>query len=159
MKFADLRVSAAIAALAMFAAPALAQSVSATGQAQATTPAGQTSLDAMLRAKGEEYHRAPDSEQNPAEVQETQALNAEIATENQAAAELEAAQEAGYERALAGAQADAAEIAAMNAKYEAELAAANAAKAEYDRAYATWEGLIRACEASGRTDCRANAPQ
>lgn len=154
-------MTTAFAALALLAAPALSQSVSAatTAQTQATTPAGQASLDAMLRAKGEEYHRAPDSEQNPAEVQATQSLNAEVAAGNQAAADLEAAQEAGYERAVAGNQADAAEIEAMNAKYEADLAAANAARAEYDRAYATWEGLIRACEASGRTDCRVNAPQ
>lgn len=148
---------AASAALVLAAAPALAQTAPAPPVAQ--TSATQTTLDAMLRAKGEEYHRAPDAEQNPAEVQETQALNAEVAAENQAAAELEAAQEAGYARALAGNQADVAETQALNARYEAELAAANAAKAEYDRAYAVWEGLVRACEASGRTDCRVNAPR
>lgn len=167
LKLTDLRLTAAVsaAALALTAAPAFAQTAPTPataqvgGQAQTTTPAGQTTLDAMLRAKGEEYHRAPDAEQNPAEIQATQALNAEIAAENRAAAELEAAEEAGYERAVARNETDAAETDALRAQYEADLAASAAAKAEYDRAYALWDGLIRACEASGRTDCRVNDPR
>lgn len=157
LKLTDLRLAAAAsaAALAFAAGPTLAQTSPSQTPPSAQT---QTTLDAMLRAKGEEYHRAPDAEQNPAEVQATQALNAEIAVENRAAAELEADEEAGYARAVARNATDVAETDALRAQYEADLAAATAAKAEYDRAHAVWEGLIRGCEASGRTDCRVNVP-
>lgn len=165
LKLTPLRTTAAVSAvaLALVAAPTFAQTAPtpATAQVggQTTTPAGQTTLDAMLRAKGETYDRAPDAEQDPAEVQATQALNAENAAESQAAAELEAAEEAGYDRAVARNAIDTAETDALRAQYEADLAASTAARAEYDRAYAVWSGLIRACEASGRTDCRVNDPR
>ena len=91
---------------------------------------------ARLQALGETYHRAPDTAQDPDELADT-------------AAQAEA--EARY-------RAEAAAAATLQANYEADQRTAAAARAEYERARATWEAMIRACEASGRRDCRAPAP-
>lgn len=104
---------------------------------------------AMLRAKGEAYSRAPDSEQNPAEVATTARLNTEVAAGNAAAAQAETAAVVDYKT-------EASAAATADAQYDAEMQAIMEARANYDRARTTWEGLIAACEASGRTDCRVN---
>ncbi|WP_339933140.1 cell wall hydrolase [uncultured Brevundimonas sp.] len=133
------------------------------GAAQALTqtppPAPETAAEAArLQARGETYHRAPDSEQDPDELAATADLNAKIAAHNEAVARQEATDTAAHAEAEARYRTEAATAATLQANYEAEQRTATAARAEYDRARATWEAMIRACEASGRRDCRANAP-
>jgi hypothetical protein len=113
-------------------------------------------MQAYLRARGESYSRAPDSEQNPAEVAMTAKLNASIVAGNDAAERDDAEARAAHDAAEARWREDTARLETQRAQWEADKAAADAAAAEYQRARAAWEGLIRACEASGRTDCRSN---
>src|SRR5690606_34782592 len=47
-----------------------------------TQPVERDPVAEMLRARGERYHRAPDSAQDPDEVRRTRALNAEIVAQN-----------------------------------------------------------------------------
>jgi hypothetical protein len=113
-------------------------------------------LAAQLRAKGEAYSRAPDSEQNPAEVAATAQLNAQIVAQNEAAELME------HRGAMAGAEAETtvtAEAAEAARRYEADTAAYEAAQAEYMRARQVWEGLVQACVDSGRRNCTATAPR
>lgn len=148
-----LRTAAAVTAgliLIAGAGPVLAQTTPPTPEAAAQ--------DARLQARGETYYRAPDTEQNPEELAATAKLNAMIAAHNDAAARQEATDTAAYAEAEARYRAEAAAAATLQANYEADQRTATAARAEYDRARATWEAMIRACEASGRRDCRANAP-
>jgi len=148
-----LRTAAAVTAgliLITGAARALAQ----TGP----TPPESTTEAARLLALGETYHRAPDTAQDPEELAATAKLNAMIAAHNEAAERQEANDTAAYAEAEARYRAEAAAAATLQANYEADQRTAAAARAEYDRARATWEAMIRACEASGRRDCRANAP-
>jgi hypothetical protein len=146
-----LRTAAAVTAgLILIAAPALAQTPPAASESTAEA--------ARLQALGETYHRAPDTAQDPAEQAATAKLNAMIAARNEAAERQEATDTAAYAEAQARYRAEAAAAATLQANYEANQRTAAAARAEYERARATWEAMIRACEASGRRDCRANAP-
>ncbi|WP_417231306.1 cell wall hydrolase [Brevundimonas sp.] len=126
--------------------------------AQTPPPPESAAEAARLQALGETYHRAPDTAQDPDEVATTAALNARIAAHNEAAARQEAVDTAEYAEAEARYRAEAAAAATLQANYDAEQRTAAAARAEYERARATWEAMIRACEAGGRRDCRANAP-
>ena len=132
-----LRTAAVMATgliLVAAAAPTLAQ----------TPPQPESAAElARLQALGETYHRAPDTAQDPDELAATAKLNAMTAAHAEA--------EARY-------RAEAAAAATLQANYEADQRTAAAARAEYERARATWEAMIRACEASGRRDCRAPAP-
>lgn len=112
-------------------------------------------LEAQLRAKGEAYSRAPDSEQDPVEVATTAQLNTQIAAQNDAAELME------QRGAMASAAVEAevsAEAEAANQRYLADKAANDAAQAEYEAARATWEVLVRACVESGRTNCESAPP-
>jgi len=133
---------------------AAAAVVLAGGPVLAQTPPGS---DADLRQRGETYHRAPDSEQIPAEVAATARLNAEVAARNAAAASLEAEALAEYERANARWREDSAGLEAREAKWEADRAAAEAAQAEYERQRAAWEAEMAACVRAGRV-CLTPAP-
>jgi hypothetical protein len=137
------RLTLTAVAMIALAAPVLAQ-----------TPPGS---DAALRQRGEAYHRAPDSEQVPAEVAATARLNAGIASNNAAAASVEAEALAEYERANARWQADTAGLEAREAQWEADKAAAEAAQARYERERAAWEAEMAACERAGRV-CMTPAP-
>src|SRR5690606_13665798 len=88
------------AAVAMAAAPALAQ----------TAPSPDPGSEAWLRMRGEMYSRAPDSEQDPAEVAATARLNAGIAARNAAAAEAETEAAAAFEARNAEWRAEAARL-------------------------------------------------
>lgn len=141
----------AVALTAAFATAVGAQTAP-TQTAPTQDPPG---LEAQLRAKGEAYSRAPDSEQNPAEVSATAQLNTQVAAQNEAAELME------RRSAEAGAEAETAvtaEAAEASRRYEADTAAYEAAQAEYMRARETWEGLIQACVASGRRDCTPPPP-
>ncbi|MCS6627510.1 hypothetical protein N0B44_31860 [Roseibacterium beibuensis] len=135
----------AAAALTLAAAPVLAQ----------TAPPQQVSgvqpgSEEWLRLRGEMYNRAPDSEQDPAEVAATARLNAEIAARNAAAAEAETGAMAAFEDRNAAWRAETARLETERAQWEANVAAANAAQAQWERERAAWEAEMDACRRSGR---------
>ena len=103
-----------------------------------------------LRLRGEMYSRAPDSEQDPAEVAATARLNAEIAARNAAAAEAETDASASFEERNAQWRAETARLETERAHWEANVAAANAARAQWERDNAAWEAEMEACRRSGR---------
>lgn len=133
----------AAAALTMAAAPVLAQN--------APAPANpEPGSEAWLRMRGEMYSRAPDSEQNPAEVAATARLNAEIAARNASAEEAEAEAAASFEQSNARWREETARVETERAQWEANAAAAKAAQAQYERDRAAWEAQIEACRRAGR---------
>lgn len=166
-----VRLSVLAAVLIVAAAPVFTPTV----WAQTTAPvAGQTApkaadpyaptdpveLEAWLRARGEAYHRAPDSQQTPEELARTAALNAEIAARNdQAEAREQAdiaayeASKAEYEAAARAYEAEASAAATARANYEADLRAAEAARAQYERDQAEWRRRVAACESGVRSAC------
>ena len=119
-------------------------------------------MQAYLQARGETYSRAPDAQQDPAEVATTAKLNATVVAHNDDAERSEQESQAAHDAAVADIDArtrdEDARYATARAEYEANVRAAEAARADYDRAMATWEGMIRACESSGRRDCRTATP-
>jgi len=129
---------AGLAALSALAAPALA--------AMPQDPGSQE----WLRMRGETYHRAPDSEQDPAEVAETVRLNAEVAAGNAAASKAEMDAQAAWEASNAQWRAEVAAAETARAQWEAAAAAAEAAQARYERERAAWEAEMARCRASGR---------
>lgn len=133
----------AAAALTLAAAPVLAQTAPAPTNAEPGS-------EAWLRMRGEMYSRAPDSEQDPAEVAATARLNAEIAARNSAAAEAEAGATAAFEQRNAEWRAETARLETERAQWEANAAAANAAQAQWERDRAAWEAEVEACRRSGR---------
>lgn len=138
-------LTAALLALGLAVVPALAQDKPAPGA---------PGSDERLRQRGEAYHSAPESAQEPAEVQATARLNAEIAALNAEAGALEGEEQAEYARAQANYQKDVADADAAQRRWEADKAAADAAHAEWVRSREVWENMVRACERSGRRDCR-----
>lgn len=145
-----IRLTLTAAVLALAAAPALAQSAPAPAPAEAGS-------QEWLRQRGETYRRAPDSEQNPAEVAATARLNAEIAARNAAAAEAETGAMSAFEEQNARWRAETARLEAERAQWEANVAAANAARAQWERDKAAWEARMEACRRSGRV-CVTSAP-
>lgn len=158
------RLAVSLAGLALAAAvPALAQVKPSTPPVEpdpyaATDPYAPPppppTVEDMLRARGEAYHRADDSEQTPEELARTQALNAEIAARNDAAAKAEAEALARYDADQARYQEDAARAEAERLNYEANVRAAEAAQAQYERDQAVWEERVRACNAGVRAACQ-----
>lgn len=133
----------AAAALTLAAAPVLAQN--------APAPANpEPGSEAWLRMRGEAYNRAPDAEQDPAEVAATARLNAEIAARNSAADEAEAEATASFEQRNAEWRAETARLETERAQWEANVAAARAAQAQWERDRAAWEAEIEACRRAGR---------
>ncbi len=116
----------------------------------AGTPQVVPGSEEWLRQRGESYHRAPDAEQNPAEVAATVQLNAEVAARNAAAAQTEAEAQAAWESEDAKWRAEAAAAETARAQWEADVAAAEAAQAQYERERAAWEAAVARCRASGR---------
>lgn len=104
-----------------------------------------------LRQRGEAYHSAPESAQDPAEVEATGRLNADIVARNEAAAGLESEEQGEYERAEARYRQDLVEAEEARRRWEAETAAA---EARWRRDRAAWEARVRACEQAGGRNCR-----
>ncbi len=141
-------------ALALSAGASYAQS-----QNQGATPPAPKDPVAEMLAKGERYHRAPDSAQTPQELRETQALNAEIVAQNDLAEN--------EDRANQAAQADAqrrwqtevdqtqADARLAQERHEAELRAAEEAQARYERDMADWRATVAACERGDTARCNA----
>lgn len=144
-----------------FGAPALAVltilSVTAPAMGQ-TGPAPETDAVAeLLRARGEAYHRAPDDAQDPAELRATRALNAEIASRNDLAANQEQADRDSFDAAQARHEQDMAIAEADRARHDADVRAAEDARLRYERDLADWEATVRACEAGDRARCMAGS--
>lgn len=144
-----------IAALTLAAAPALAQSAKPTSAPQAAAPT--PGSDEWLRLRGETYHSAPESAQDPAEISATAKLNDGIVARNEANAQAEAAERARIEAEAQRWQDEAARSNTARVQWEADVAAANAAQAQWERERAAWEAEVAACRASGRT-CITPAP-
>ena len=143
---------ACLATLMMAAAPALAQSARPAAETQATAPAAPApGSDDWLRQRGESYHSAPESAQDPAEVSATAKLNESIAARNAAAEEAEAAEQARFNSENQRWQDDAARSSTARVQWEADVAAANAAQARWERERAAYDAEVAACRASGRT--------
>jgi hypothetical protein len=108
---------------------------------------------AYLEARGEAYHRAPDSQQTAEELARTEALNAEIAARNAAAEAEEARSEAAYDEARALWEAETAKAETARLNHEEQVRAAQAAQAQHQRDMAAWEAQVRACRAGDRSAC------
>lgn len=139
-----------------FAVLSLGPTVGAAQTAPQSTANAPVGSEAWLRMRGETYSRAPDSKQDPAEVSETARLNAAIAAGNNAATATERRNDAVAAQAEVEYREDLARAALQRAEMLEAQAANDAQRAEAARARATWEAMIRACERSGRTDCRVN---
>lgn len=137
-----LTLTAAVA-LTLAAAPVLAQTAPSPTNAQPGS-------EEWLRVRGEMYSRAPDAEQDPAEVAATAELNARIAARNAAAAEAETVANAAFEERNAAWRAETARLETERAQWEANAAAAAAAQARWERDQAAWEAEMAACRRSGR---------
>lgn len=138
----------AAAALLLATAPVLAQTTPPQAAARATPGS-----EEWLRLRGETYHAAPDSKQDPAEVAETARLNAGIVARNAAAEEAEARVSATFEADEARYREEAARIETQRAQWEADNVAAQAAQARYEQERAAWEAAVAACERAGRRPC------
>lgn len=148
-----------IAALTLAVAPAMAQTApqaaKPAAEPQAAAPA--PGSDEWLRQRGETYHSAPESAQDPAEVSATAKLNESIATRNAAAEQAEAADQARFDSETQRWQADSARSSTARVQWESDVAAANAAQAQWERDRAAWEREMAACRAAGRR-CVMPAP-
>ena len=140
--------------LAALAAPASAQTTTAPRPAQAQAQPADPVAE-MLRSKGERYHRAPDSTQDPDELRQTQALNAEIVAQNDLAENEDRANQAAHAEAQRRWQSEMDRVRAAREQYEADLRVADEAKARYDRDMADWRATVAACERGDRARCNA----
>ena len=111
--------------------------------------------DAVLKARGEAYHRAPDSQQSEAEMAETRRLNDRIVAANDAADKADAAAQLDYDAALARYQT---EVRRNEEQAHAAAQATRAAQEQYDRDYAAWREQVRLCESGVRSACAAPTP-
>ncbi|MNQ40929.1 hypothetical protein D3C85_545910 [compost metagenome] len=109
----------------------------------------------LLRRQGERYHRAPDSAQNPDELRQTQALNAEITAQNDLAESEDRVNAAAHAKAQSQYQSELEAAEAERLRYESDLRAAAEAKALYERQMADWQATVAACERGDRARCNA----
>ncbi len=151
-----LRLTLTALAVALAAPVALAQ----TSDKAAKPPVSAQTAPAdpvadLLRRQGERYHRAPDSAQNPDELRQTQALNAEIVAQNDLAENEDRANAAAYAREQARYQAELEAAEAERLRHEADLRAAAEAQALYQRQMADWQATVAACGRGDRVRCNA----
>lgn len=144
--------------LSALAAPAGAQSTAPRAdQSQTQTPSRDHVAEMLI--KGERYHRAPDSKQDPDELRRTQALNAEIVAQNDLAENEDRANQTAQAEAQRRWQAELdqteADARAARERHEADLRAAGEAQARYDREMADWRATVAACERGDRARCNA----
>jgi len=144
-------------AIALTAPAALAQTA-AEKPARPLVPAQAAPSDPvadLLRRQGERYHRAPDSAQDPDELRQTQALNAEIVAQNDLAENEDRANAAAYARDQARYQAELEAAEAERLRHESDLRTAAKAQADYERQMAEWQATVAACERGDRARCNA----
>ncbi|WP_420479056.1 cell wall hydrolase [Brevundimonas sp. FT23028] len=145
---------AGLAALTLAAAPAMAQQVRPAGTPPVAEPAPTAPVaptpgsDEWLRLRGETYHSAPESAQDPAEVSATAKLNEGIAARNAAAEATEAADQARFETENRRWREDAARADTARVQWEADVAAADAARAQWERDRAAHDAEVAACLAA-----------
>ncbi len=147
-------------ALSALAAPAGAQSTAPhADQSQTQTQTQARDHVAEMLTKGERYHRAPDSKQDPDELRRTQALNAEIVAQNDLAENEDRANQTAQAEAQRRWQAELdqteADARVARERHEADLRAAGEAQARYDREMADWRATVAACERGDRARCNA----
>lgn len=155
-----VRTAAAALLVAALTAPVAAQTTTAApatadpyrDQRALPDPADPASRDALLKARGEAYHRASDAQQTEEELRTTRALNDEIAAQNALADKTDAANRLDYDAALARHQ-----IEVSQAEEQARAAAETArlAQEKYDRDYAAWQEQVRLCRTGFRPACTA----
>lgn len=104
-------------------------------------------------APGEAERQAPDSQQDPAEVRTTQALNAEITARNDLAANQEEADQAAFQAERARWEEQQALNNQARLDWEASVRAADEARRRWEADRARWEADVRACEAGDRSRC------
>jgi len=122
-------------------------------------PAPKDPVAEMLLSKGERYHRAPDSAQDPDELRQTQALNAEIVAQNDLAENEDRANQSAQAEAQRRWQAEVdqteAQARADRERHEADLRAADEAQARYERDMADWRATAAACQRGDTARCNA----
>ncbi len=104
-------------------------------------------------APGEADRQAPDSEQDPAEVRTTQALNAEITARNDLAANQEEADQAAFQAERARWEEQQALNNQARLDWEASVRATEEARRRWEADRARWEADARACRAGDRRRC------
>ena len=139
-----------------------AGSAYAQSQSQSQTrpqPAPKDPVAEMLLSKGERYHRAPDSAQDPDELRQTQALNAEIVAQNDLAENEDRANQSAQAEAQRRWQAEVdqteAQARADRERHQADLRAADEAQARYERDMADWRATAAACQRGDTARCNA----
>nr|WP_314438767.1 hypothetical protein [uncultured Brevundimonas sp.] len=118
-------------------------------------PSDPKSRDAWLQARGEAYHRAPDSAQTEQELRTTQALNDEIAAQNALADKADEAARLDHDAAVARYQI---EVRQAQERARAAAEATRAAQDQYDRDYAAWRDQVMRCQAGQRAACATPTP-
>lgn len=118
-------------------------------------PSDPKSRDAWLQARGEAYHRAPDSAQTEQELRTTQALNDEIAAQNALADKADEAARLDYDAAVARYEI---EVRQADERARADAEAVRAAQDQYDRDYAAWRDQVVRCQAGQRAACATPTP-
>ncbi|MET4682243.1 cell wall hydrolase [Brevundimonas faecalis] len=155
----SIRTVAALALVAALAGPLASQAQTKPPKSTAQTAPAADPVGDLLRARGERYHRAPDSAQDPDELRRTQALNAEITAQNDLAENEDRANAAAFAKAQAQYQAELeqadASARAAQERHEADLRTAAEAQAAYDRQMADWRATVAACERGDRARCNA----
>jgi hypothetical protein len=143
---------------AALASPIQAQTTSAAApdpyrdQRALPDPADPNSRDALLKARGEAYHRASDDQQTEEELRTTRALNDEIAAQNALADKADEAARLDYDAALARHQI---EVSQGEEQARAAAESARASQAQYDSDYAAWQEQVRLCRSGFRQACTA----
>ena len=144
-------------ALGLMVGPSLAQTKpgmpAPAPQATApATPAPAQGSEEWLRQRGESYHSAPESAQDPEEVATTAKLNAVIVDRNAEADALDQDQRNEHDRAQANYEADLVQSERARQQWEADNAAA---QERYAREQAAYEAAVRSCERAGGRNCRS----
>lgn len=147
-----LPLACAAAVLTLAAVPAVAQQAKTVAPMAAPqqAPAAAVGSEEWLRQRGETYSAAPDSAQDPAEVDATSKLNAGIAAEAEAAERADAEARAAFEAENQRWREEQARSSTARAQWEADVAAADSARTRWEQDRARWEAEVRACRASNR---------
>lgn len=157
----------ACAATVIFAlAAGAAQAQKPTPQTQSSDRADQLLSQAQPTTNpaavndGEAYHRADDAAQDPAEVRTTQALNDEIASRNELAANQERADQATFDAERAKYEATVTASTQAQLAYEEDVRRSSAAQSDWQAEQARWqaerarwEADVEACRRGDRTRC------
>ncbi|GAA0612115.1 hypothetical protein GCM10009422_03810 [Brevundimonas kwangchunensis] len=146
-----LPLACAAAVLTLAAVPALAQqakTVAPVAVPQQAEPS--VGSEEWLRQRGETYSAAPDSAQNPAEIEATSKLNAGNAAQAEAAERADAEARAAFEAENQRWREEQARSSTARAQWEADVAAADSARTRWERERAQWEADVAACRASNR---------